>query len=76
MYNQFINSTKPRMIKTKTLLAKNLFLNEQNLVSNQSHTYNKYEQSLEANVKTIMIKYPSLDKKKIKDLLEELDNNR
>lgn len=64
------------MLKTKKLLAKNHFTTELNLVSSTSFTYNNYEQSLEANLKMILSKYPALDIKKVKDLLEELDNNR
>lgn len=38
-------------------------------------TYSAYEKALEDNVGTIMQKFGSLDRNKVRDLLEELDNN-
>ena len=64
------------MLITKKLLAKHHYETEHSFVSSTSLTYNNYEQSLEANVKIILTKYPALDTKKVKDLLVELDNSR
>jgi hypothetical protein len=46
------------------------------MVSNEAATFTAYEQELENNLKIILKKYAHLDRKKVRDLLEELDNNR
>jgi len=39
-------------------------------------TFGYYERQLEENIKFIMAKYPSHDKQKVRNLLEEIDNNK
>lgn len=60
---------------TKPLLARNLKVTEHQLLSN-SPTFSSYEVDLDRNISVILLKYAHLDRKKVSDLLEELDNNR
>lgn len=46
------------------------------MLSNEERTFTAYESELESNLKFILRKYSHLDRSKVRDLLEELDNNR
>jgi hypothetical protein len=46
------------------------------VIQNQASTFGYYERQLEENIKLIMDKYPCHDKQKVRDLLEEIDNNK
>ena len=59
----------------QTLLAKNCNTLQHSLITNNGHNFNNYEQQLEANLRTILKRFHNLDKLKVRNLLEELDNN-
>ena len=59
----------------KTLLGKHHLSNEHALIMTNHTSYNCYEQEIEANLKTILRRYNHLDKMKVRNLLEELENN-
>jgi hypothetical protein len=63
-------------ITVKTLLARNLKVSEHLLLSTNNPTYNSYQEDLDNNLRFILKKYSHLDRKKVSDLLEELDNNK
>ena len=46
------------------------------MLSNEERTFTAYESELESNLKFILRKYSHLDRSKVRDLLEELDNSR
>lgn len=60
----------------KPLLARNPKVSEHLLLSSNARPFSAYQEDLEANLRSILRKYPHLDRKKVADLLEELDNNR
>ncbi len=60
----------------KPLFARNLKVSEHLLLSSPNRTFSAYQEDLDANLRIILRKYPHLDRKKVCDLLEELDNNR
>jgi hypothetical protein len=63
-------------LETKQLLSKHdLSTGGQLLLFNQESTYGFYERQLEDNIHEILRKFPSLDKEKVRTLLEEIDNN-
>lgn len=62
-------------VTIKPLLSRNLKVNDHHLLSNPNRCFNAYEDELENNLRTILRKYSHLDRKKVSDLLEELDNN-
>lgn len=66
-------STKSQI---KPLLSRNTKVAEYIMVTNNASTFTAYEKALETNLNIILHKFPNLDKKKVRDLLEELDNNR
>lgn len=51
-------------------------VSEHIMLSNEERTFTAYESELESNLKFILRKYSHLDRSKVRDLLEELDNNR
>jgi DNA gyrase/topoisomerase IV subunit A len=59
----------------KPLLARNLKVGDHHLLSHPARTFSAYEQQLEDNLRLILRKYAHLDRQKVSDLLEELDNN-
>jgi hypothetical protein len=61
--------------QTKCLLARNAYAGELLLPSNAALTFGHHDQLLEVNLRTVMQKYPHLSEQKVRDLLEELDNN-
>ena len=63
-------------ITLKTLFARNHKVNEHILLSSSNPTYGSYQEDLDNNLLFILKKYAHLDRKKVSDLLEELDNNR
>ena len=64
-------------MKTKQLFSKDLFsTSESLLIHNDCSTFGSYERELQSNINFILIKYPAHDKKKIRNLLEEIDNNK
>jgi hypothetical protein len=62
-------------VEAKRLLSKHQLSSEHTIISSNSLSYSAYDQELEGNVKIILKRYPLLDKLKIRNLLEELDNN-
>lgn len=51
-------------------------VSEHIMLSNEERTFTAYESELESNLKFILRKYSHLDRSKVRDLLEELDNSR
>lgn len=62
-------------LQLKPLLAKHHLNSEHSLIANTSHPYSSYEQELESNLRIILKRFHNLDKLKVRNLLEELDNN-
>jgi hypothetical protein len=60
----------------KPLFARNHKVSEHLLLSSNTRPFSAYQEDLEANLRSILRNYPHLDRKKVADLLEELDNNR
>jgi hypothetical protein len=60
---------------TKCLLARSTHSGEHQLPNNCAFTFAHYDQQLETNLSAIMLRYPQLSQQKVRDLLEELDNN-
>lgn len=61
-------------LETKRLLARDMYTNEHNVFANSSLTFSAYDGQLDQNLRIILIKFPTHDRKKVRDLLEELDN--
>lgn len=62
--------------QVKPLLGRSLRVTDHHLPSHSSRDFTSYENDLENNLRIILRKYSHLDRKKVSDLLEELDNNR
>lgn len=62
-------------LQSKPLLSKHHLSNEHTLILTNNSNYNCYDQELEGNLRTILKRYPHLDKLKVRNLLEELENN-
>jgi hypothetical protein len=62
-------------IQVKPLLAKHHLFSEHSLIANNGSNFNNYEQQLETNLRIILKRFHNLDKLKVLNLLEELDNN-
>jgi hypothetical protein len=62
-------------VQAKPLLSRSANVSEYHLITSSSLTFIHYDEQLEGNVCTVMLKYPHLNKEKIRNLLEELDNN-
>ncbi len=62
-------------MQVKTLISKHHLSNEHALILGSHSGYNSYEHELEGNLRTILKKYPYLDHTKVRNLLEELENN-
>jgi len=62
-------------LQVKPLFAKSAISTEHSIITKNNQTYNSYEQELETNLRTILNRYHDLDKTKVRNLLEELDNN-
>lgn len=62
-------------IQGKTLLGKHHLSNDHALIMINNANYNSYEQEIEANLRIILKRYSHLDKLKVRNLLEELENN-
>lgn len=61
---------------TKCLLARSPLTSDLLLTATHSpFTYAHHTRLLDDNLQTLMMKYPHLSEQKVKDLLEELDNN-
>jgi dolichyl-phosphate-mannose--protein O-mannosyl transferase len=61
--------------QTKCLLARNPNANDLLLPLGSSLTLNHHQQLTDNNLRALMQKYPHLSEQKVRDLLEELDNN-
>jgi DNA-binding transcriptional MerR regulator len=62
-------------VDNKHILGKSVFsTREHTLIDSQSLTYRSYESQIDHNIKIILHKYQHLDIKKVRQLLEELDN--
>lgn len=57
-------------------MSKNPNVTTHNILSNPSSTFTEYENELESNMKIILKRFDYLEKAKVRELLEELDNNR
>jgi len=57
-------------------MSKNPNVTTHNILSNASSTFNEYENELESNMRIILKRFDYLEKAKVRELLEELDNNR
>lgn len=62
-------------MQAQPLLRKHYLSNEHTLILSNPHGYSNYDNELEGNLKTIINKYPDLDQNKVRNLLEELENN-
>jgi len=62
-------------IQAKPLLARNTLTSEFTLLSNPHNSFSAYDEQLENNLRVILARYPHLSRQKVRDLLEELDNN-
>lgn len=60
---------------TKCLLARSPLTSDLLLTAHSPLTYAHHTGLLDDNLHALMMKYPHLSKQKVKDLLEELDNN-
>lgn len=74
-----INNNSHHMTSTKLnpkpiLPKSSLSTRDHSFIDPHTSTYKSYECQLDNNIKTIMRKYNNLDSKKVKELLEELDN--
>jgi hypothetical protein len=63
-------------VTVKPLLARNPRVSEHLLLSSSARGFSAYEDDLDSNVRFILRKYAHLDRQKVSNLLEELDNNR
>lgn len=57
-------------------MSKNPNVTTHNILLNPSSTFTEYESELESNMKIILKRFDYLEKAKVRELLEELDNNR
>lgn len=73
-YIQFIIAMSNKA-QTKCLLARNAYTSEHALPANTTLTFAHFDSQLEMNLRALMQKYPHLSQQKVRDLLEELDNN-
>jgi hypothetical protein len=62
-------------IQAKPLFARNTLTSEYALLSNPHNSFSAYEEQLDNNLRVLLAKYPHLSRQKVRDLLEELDNN-
>jgi hypothetical protein len=62
-------------LQVKALLAKNHLSSEHSIISNNHQNYSSYDYELETNLRIILKRFNNLDKSKVRNLLEELDNN-
>ena len=62
-------------IQAKPLLARNTLTSEYALLSNPHSSFSAYEEQLESNLRVLLARHPHLSRQKVRDLLEELDNN-
>jgi len=62
-------------VNNKLILGKSVFsTREHTFFDSQFLTYKSYENQIDHNIKIILHKYQHLDIKKVRQLLEELDN--
>jgi hypothetical protein len=59
----------------KPLLSKHHLSHEHTVILNNQLNCNSYEQELESNLWIILKRYTHLDRTKVRNLLEELENN-
>ena len=62
-------------LQVKSLLAKSHLSTEHSIITKNNYNYSSYDSELEANLRVILKRFQNLDKLKVRNLLEELDNN-
>lgn len=75
LYSIYNCQSMSNKAQTKCLLARTPYSTEHQLPVNCALTFGHHEQQLELNLRALMQKYPHLSEQKVRDLLEELDNN-
>lgn len=60
-------------IELKPLLSKHHLTSEHTIINHHGHS--SYEQEIETNLRVILRRHSYLDKSKVRNLLEELENN-
>lgn len=63
-------------IELKPLLSKHHLSSEHTIIANNYQNYRSYEDEIEDNLRMILKRYPHLDHHKVRNLLEELENNK
>lgn len=62
-------------LENKKLLSKNVVSSKDYSLAESNFSFSSYQSELDGNIKALMKKFPLTDYKKVKSLLEELDNN-
>jgi hypothetical protein len=62
-------------LQVKSLLAKSHLSTKHSIITKNNYNYSSYDSELEANLRVILKRFQNLDKLKVRNLLEELDNN-